>query len=306
MLFILGFFTLGIYSTSPLNAQVPDYFANNPEWKMRNAFGVNGPCVTDVNYVLYVQGDTVIGPHTYKKMRIRGTYQYFYVNAPGCTQTDHFSDDPYMFVRQDSTRIWKYNSFGDELLYNYDLQVGDTLPNTILTNITDTIIVDSISNIVTGNSNRKVFHLSTTEPILLIEGIAAITGIGNGGFLVSFPSPINFEFLQEFYCYAQDDTVYYPSFQAPCNLNVGIEQILEKYPINFYPNPVENYTMFRLPGDNPIRITCNNLLGQEFQLPFEQTAPGEWKINTSGLNKGVYFLTIQNGAVQSLAKMMKN
>jgi hypothetical protein len=302
-------FILGITVISPLTAQVPDYFANNPEWKMNSAFGANGPCVTEFDYVLYVQGDSIIGPYTYKKMHTRGTYHYIFVIAPGCSYTDHFADSPSLLVRQDSTRIWKYNSLGDELLYDFNLQVGDTLPMGGYNVWNDTILVDSISTLMVSSSLRKVFHLSNGPSLnghvkLLIEGIAALSFDNDGGFLVDFPPC--FECLQHFSCFALNDTVYFPSFQAACNLNVGVEEMLENYPIRFYPNPVEDFVVLKLPGNNLINIECANLMGQQFQITFEQIAADDWKVNTSHLNKGIYFLRIQNGAYRSTIKIFKN
>jgi hypothetical protein len=300
-MFIFGF---GIAGMIPLDAQVPDYFANHPEWRMNTAFGVNGPCVTEIDYVLYVQGDTVIGPYTYKKMRTRGTYHYIYVMSPGCSETDHFADLPNMLLRQDSTRIWQYNNLGDELLYDFNLQVGDTLPMGGYNSTFDTIVVDSISTLMVSNAPRKVFHLSTDPFNLLIEGIGGLTSSGSGGFLVSYPPC--FECEQGLSCYSMNDTVYYPSLQAPCSFNVGIEQVLKKQPITFYPNPVEDFVVLKLPDDHLIKIACTNLMGQSFQVKFEQISPGEWKLNTSSLIKGIYFLNIEQEGVHSSIKIIKN
>jgi hypothetical protein len=300
-MFIFGF---GIAGIIPVHAQVPDYFANHPEWRMQSTFGVNGPCVTEIDYVLYVQGDTVIGPYTYKKMRTRGTYHYTYIISPGCSESDHFADLPHMLLRQDSTRIWRYDNLGDELLYDFNLQVGDTLPMGGYNSTLDTIVVDSISTLMVSNSPRKVFHLSTVPFDMLIEGIGGVSSLGGGGFLV--PYPPCFECEQSLSCYSMNDTVYYPSIQAACSFNVDIEQVLQKQPIKFYPNPVEDFVVLSL-ADNPqIKITCTNLIGQSFYMSFEPMGSGEWKLNTRDLYKGIYFLQIEQGGVLSSVKIIKN
>jgi hypothetical protein len=301
---VLSIALISVLSTSQLVAQVPDYFANNPAWKMNSAFGANGPCVTEIDYVLYVSGDTVIGPNTYKKMRTRGTYHFIFVISPGCSSTDYYADNLYMLVRQDSTRIWKYNGLGDNLLYDFNLQIGDTIPLGELNCCNDSIVVDSISTIMVGSSLRKVFHLSADPPLQLIEGVAALNPSNNeGGFLVGFPPC--FECLQQFSCFAMNDTVQYPGFMGPCNLNVDIEQESENQSVIFYPNPVEDLMILKLSGNDMIQIDCSNLLGEHFQIPFEQISTEKWQLNTSDLNRGMYFVRIQQGSNQFSIKMFK-
>ena len=64
---ILSMFLL---SAINIQAQIPDYFANNPQWRVDAMCAVPAPCIENDEYVYYINGDSTIGNHIYKKYTV--------------------------------------------------------------------------------------------------------------------------------------------------------------------------------------------------------------------------------------------
>jgi hypothetical protein len=64
--------------------------------------------------------------------------------------------------------------------------------------------------------------------------------------------------------------------------------------IHVYPNPAKNIINIDAPGLDHSKITLVNTLGQIVQIQPENL-DGKIRINTSGLEEGIYFLKIENG-----------
>ena len=82
---------------------------------------------------MFINGDKIIGTHTYHKIYTTGqhtnwcpSYSGYYYNACNCA------------LRQDSLqkKVFQYSSTysKDTLLYDFNLNVGDTLPHTLNNN----------------------------------------------------------------------------------------------------------------------------------------------------------------------------
>lgn len=56
-----------IILTLELSAQVPDYFAENPEWRQVLST-TNPPCTQTQKFIYYVSGDSIINDTVYKKL----------------------------------------------------------------------------------------------------------------------------------------------------------------------------------------------------------------------------------------------
>ncbi len=287
-------FTLSllIFTMSAM-AQVDDYFANNPQWRMVWTFAPNYPCLHEWNYVYYLNGDSIVGDQTYKVLHKRGKLDEWY-NAPPIPGycNDHYSFDYFMgMIRQEGKKIFYYPAnTEEELLYDFDLAVGDTLPTTYNNSGSDDIYVTAIDSMLIGESYRKVFHLSRVyTDNILIEGVGF-----DGGFIMEFQS---WEFPEYLKCFTLNGTTYYPEPGAYCDLTVDIDvQLVETQNLEILPNPSKGlFTVSMATAENQnIRLIIQDISGRIIKQESWPVENGNnvKSLNLTDLKKGIYFLSL--------------
>jgi hypothetical protein len=201
-------------------SQIVDYFAHQPRWTVRAICAVPHPCINTENKEYFLGADTLIAGNIYKgiyKMG-HGSFQYF-SPPPGpqnCTGTYSYVNDTVAdaFLRQDGKKllIWNNTMQMEELLYDFDLNVGDTVPNSHINYLGSVDTVVSVDSILIHGQFRRVIH--TQEGIELIEGVGS-----NFGFLE--PMDVIFDCGYQRICYSLSDTSWLPVPGNNCNLLVG-------------------------------------------------------------------------------------
>ncbi|MCF8366193.1 MAG: T9SS type A sorting domain-containing protein [Bacteroidales bacterium] len=291
--------------TTITNAQEIDYFADNPQWRENWTFAPSYPCITFWDYVYYLNGDTVVGDQFYKILYRRGQKNddYFAPPIPGYCDDSYTFDEYYGLLRQEGKKMFYLFNDDEELLYDFDLAVGDTLPQTY--NVwSDNILVTDIDSLLVKDQYRKVFYLSQGffKPYL-IEGI----GLAEG-FLEYFPQ---WEFPADLQCFALNDTVYYPEFGAPCDLAVDIdEQFGINSKIELFPNPASDNISIHFDNDSAgdLLIWITDLTGRKIWAETWKTdaGPSVRSLDLSGFNSGMYFiiLTGENGEIIARKKIL--
>lgn len=207
-------------SSEEISQQIPDYFDGNPEWRESFTLGLD-PCIEYYDYVFYVEGDTVIGDYVYKKIHKRGQVYYSWIGIPppyNCEGTETFNYFA-AHLRQEDRKIYIYESGQDYLLFDFNLEAGDLLPQTHHY-FGDSIYVTSVDSLLVGGDYRMVYNLSSGyfDPDQLIEGI----GYAFGGLMGYYPS---WEFPAFLDCFALDGVTWFPEYGAWCDLTVDIEEI---------------------------------------------------------------------------------
>jgi hypothetical protein len=267
-----------------------NYLENNPEWRQSTTAGYYYPCILDYNYVYYLDGDSAIENQTYAKVFRRGILEHTWFSSPpayNCEGTIYY-DQFWTLIRQDSLKLFIHDYDGEFLLYDFDLNVGDTLPQTY-TLMVNGVIVSGTDSILVGDNYRKVFHL---EHPGLYESVL-IEGIGfEGGFLDMFPG---FEENSLLICYTNNGITYWPGYGEACDLSVAVTELTSNIEYTYYPNPVED--VLNLKSENPIRIVQIlgvNIMGLSTPLSFNMVDFQHAEIIMSHLNKGVYTLLISH------------
>ena len=161
-------FLISFFSAFPVQAQVADYLEGDPVW--RESWIFNYSCFEVHNYMYYLDGDTVIGGFTYKKLNDRHHINIGWF-GPG-TPPDYctgltYSDGFIYAIRQEGKRLFLFYQGTEYLLYDFDLEVGDTLPQTF-NQYKDNVTVTAIDSLQVGNSYRKV--LKVRDPQFMLEG----------------------------------------------------------------------------------------------------------------------------------------
>lgn len=219
-------------------SQAQNYLQPGSQWRI-NATGLSmsAPCYFTEQYVCEITGDSLIGGQTYQKISCHGLKTEGPTSpGPGsnCEPPTTFNR-LYALVRQDSLKLYIYDISEEKLLYDFDLQVGDTLPLSY-NNYDNQVTVDSITTIQIGNEVRNVFHFTQQNQSSEINKI--IEGVGHNWGFIGTMQPFEF-FETSLECYAINDTAYYPSLGAPCELNVGLSEQSEVVLLKSYPNPTD-------------------------------------------------------------------
>lgn len=196
----------------------------------------------------YIHGDTVIAGRNYHKIFETGCYSEYSIPNFSLVQSYYFYDVLAGFIREDSTHnVYAYEqSFTmDELLYDFNLQLGDTLPFSYNHSNGLTLTVTGIDSMYDGSSYRKRMNISCpdlgyTDYVALIEGIGSTFGLFT-------PLEPPFEYAGMLHCFMQNDSVRFTdnSFRA-CEWVSGIGENEEsRSAVTVCPNPVSRYAVFR-------------------------------------------------------------
>ncbi len=302
LIYILASFLLiGINTTAC--AQVPNYLHNSSKWRI-DAVGlsVSAPCWTSGKYVCEIAGDTTIGPYTYKKIIYHGFWheQPIFGNMQPCTPDYTFSYN-YAFLRQDSLKMYIYDN-ADLLLYDFDLEIGDTLPMTY-NNFADNITVESINFLQVGMETRKVFELSSNNGNIT----ELIEGIGHNYGLIGTMQP--FEFYENgLVCYTLAETSYYPNLGAPCDLDVSLGEIVNFRFVSVFPNPVTENISIQTENSSAIQtVFISTLLGEQKSIDFRISDEKTIELSLGNEASGIYFIEIQAIFEEKIrVKILKN
>ena len=290
-------------------SQVNEYLNHNPVWLVEKQYTQNIPCI-QTEYINYITaGDTVLGGLTYKKILREGTGHYDWMAPPpvnpNCTGAPYTFIETVsnLFMRSDNKKMFFRTSLDtiENLLYDFDLQIGDTLPQTYNNFNQNGATVAAIDSIYTPYGYRKRFEIANGFPpvFYLLEGIGS-----THGFLEYYNYDLNIEgaALQ---CFSLEDTIYYSWFPGTsCNLNVGLQDdIIFTREATVFPNPFSETAtitwsvaiskgelIIYTPGGKIARRN-SNINGTSVSVEKENLSPGMYFFDikdelSSGLLKG--------------------
>lgn len=277
-------------------SQVNSYFLNNPQWKVKYQTFSGSDCVGWVDTYNYNEnGDTIIGLLTYKKIIKKGIYSPVDIMCNPYSPAPYTNSTPSYFIRSAGKQMYiiEPGSSSEELLYDFDLNVGDTLPASYTVPAGSIITVTAIDSISTPFGYRKRFQLSSASAYLY-EGIGSSAG---------FVEEINLLFLsgtRDLLCFSLNDISYIPTTGSSCNMLVGIAEELASVAIAVFPNPFSNSTTIQLNQQlNSASLKVYNSSGAKIKSLSFSGATVE--IERNNLSEGIYYYQIvaKNGNVWS-------
>ncbi len=281
---------------APLSAhtQVPDYFEQHQKWSMyQSASCANTQCYCVWEFTLYVDQDTVLGQHIYKRVGRLGIHYEGAIGMPDpmnpCnTQMQQF-DETYGYLRQSNDSVFSFNTdFQAEVLFvSYNLQVGDTLyPNS------EGCVVDSIgSTSINGDVHRRFMYSGAGGSGVLIEGLADIrdyTSVPLGGLYERAFGP------NEVACFAENDSTVWinPNVTfGQCNyfITVGVEDLpANVLEVAIHPNPANDVLNITVAEPIQYAVTLRDLAGK--RLVHELNAQ---RIDVGRLAVGTYLIEVR-------------
>jgi hypothetical protein len=231
---------------------------------------------------LFISGDTTAGEYTYHKLYTNG-HRYAALH-PG----DEYYYNRYFGAFRNDTenkKVWFLSQGEDVLAYDFDLAVGDTLPESNITNQM-LIIVDSIDSVLVGLNYHKRFLLKTNNGAIfasLIEGIGSTCGA------FAMIQPV-FESGNDLWCVRLfNDIIWNYDNEFSCLLMVGIEEPEPLKEVVIYPNPSNGLFYLRSSSETD-RAEVFNSLGKQILILKDKNLP----INLSDQPDGVYLVKLFN------------
>lgn len=270
-------------------SQVNNYFQYNPEWHIRFSFSDQNCSGNEDSYNYFTNGDTILGSWSYKKIYKKGLTSDF-VSCQPINTTPYSNTTASFYLRSFGKKMFLFNS-GDtieKLLYDFNLFVGDTLPETYTYNPGNSIgvtTVTAIDSIYTPFGYRKRFALSVGNTYLY-------EGIGSSGGLTEPTSPFPSAQSWELLCFSLNDTGYVPSLGPSCDLGVGIQSFEIEKPLSVFPNPFSENTKFQFNREiKKASLKIFNIRGTKVKnIDFSGT---NIIFNRGVLNSGLYYYQIE-------------
>jgi len=155
----------------------------------------------------------------------------------------------------------------DQLLYDFNLKVGDTLPHHNAYQYIDSIYVTGIDSVQFGDGTfRRRLKLNSYNGGSYPDSLSLIEEIGyTGGLLASIVEDGDFEGGYHLACFKDSgfiDYNYVPFNLKNCDMPTGVKQ-LTKPTIQIVPNPVISCGNIFIKGiTQNYSFTLNNVLGQ--------------------------------------------
>jgi len=281
------------YTSIITSAQENTYFENNPVWQVSSICSAPYPCVLNETYNYYIGGDTVLNGLTYKMILKTGIGFYSYFGNPPvppfCVGSyEYQNQSPEFFLRSLGKQMYVLACAGceEELLYDFDLEVGETLPLSH-NNWSEDITVLAIDSIYTPFGYRKRFEISGSQSWAdyLIEGIGHSKGLVEP---INIPLECGFDLN----CFSLNDIAYYPEPGEGCMLTVDISETENSSVFSVYPNPFNERTTISFSNVIGVPVVkVYNLQGQQVQVRINAFNE-RIEIERSSLNSGLYIFEL--------------
>lgn len=272
---------------------------SNAVWNFHFQWYCFADGTADEYYSIAILGDTIINSQTYHKLTTPFV-QSFSIGTCGGQSTGYKGA-----IRQDTSNRKVFfvppSSNMEELLYDFTMQIGDTVQ--AYTGMpTDT--VQSIDSVLVGSTYRKRWNINTCYNIHFIEGVGSTYGLVE-------ESPACITDLADYTltCFQEHGQTLYPDTTTNCQLITSVNSIdIKLSHFDIYPTIVNDRIYLKFQEKSYFMNTSNyqiiNIQGEIIQSGclFNNC------IDVSELPDGLYLLNIisTNSNFSSVQKFIKN
>ncbi len=284
--------TLPILACAAIGSQAQNYLGNDPIWLVHSVCAVPSPCIATDSYNYSTIGDSVIAGTTWTKVVREGVVSYSWQSSPPVAP-DCQDGAPYglewhgiYLVRQEGRQLRIWTEGVDQLLFDFDLDVGDPLPVSY-TNWNTEVTVIAVDSVLIGDEMRTRFELNNGSAQYLIEGVGSSNGLFE-------PVGIVFECGYGLDCFGLGSQSFYPeNWEGGCQIAMGLGASRTVDPLMVFPNPANE--VVQLSGVRPGSvIQLLDPVGRlVMQAPYTHRA-----LDVSGLSAGVYTLVAEGRSVR--------
>lgn len=184
-----------------------------------------------------------------------------------------------------------FYNYEEIVLFDFSLNVGDTIKNINCRPEDDLLIVSKIDSVIINNKFRKMYHFNPMPWVKWIEGIGSVMGL----LFTSGDLPIN-GLNNDLICFKQnEETLYFNGNYTECfPVLTGIETKKNEYSkIIVYPNPSNDNIRFDF-GEQKIKrikiIDCNGLVSGDFDIQMQS----HFLLSLEKYQPGIYFYKATN------------
>jgi hypothetical protein len=242
----------------------------------------------------FIEGDTIINSVEYFKVYQSGYSYYGYIPNGDIYTYEHVLHG---FLREENNKWFTLFENQDTLLFDFNLNVNDTVISAYTYSFADPIMVTAIDSVLIDGEYKKRMQLNGMGAEFIIEGIGATSGL--------FENMFFFEWYSELVCYAKNGVSVWGTPTEECDLAVNInENQGDENPCVISPNPGKDFIMLSIPpGLGKVEIILINLLGGiVYQDSF--IGPSSNKINLNDFPAGFYLVIIKSKGLRQTTKLI--
>lgn len=234
-------------------------------WKQSQSYSPYPDWRTSTEQVFRITGDTLIGAFQYAKLHV-DQVEYFTEWYNSNNDTWYYGSGLGGALREANKQVF-YIPYSEQspstteyMIYDFNLQVGDTVPDPITCHSIEPcwpyneselfeLVIYSIDSVLIGSEYRKRFNLGNPEAAI-IEGIGCTTG------LLHSKSPYFLSGYNWLSCYQEQGVPLYTGddglFPA-CLLNMSLEERPSNNSFQISPNPIRSGNALFLSAAENIR-----------------------------------------------------
>lgn len=237
------------------------------------------------SYSITIANDTVIGSQNYRKLFT----PFLKTDSTGCSGA-YITYNIYKgCIREDTSakKVFYVQPLlsTEELLYDFNLQVGDTILGVLeaMGFEKDTVIsIDSVLTAGTGGSWHKRWFINSGYNIYFIEGIGSTYG------LIEY-SPGNCPDAMERDILCMNGSSFiYPNI-TDCDAITSVNYIPEENSLHIFPNPSAGSFTIKFENTSFAEIILCDILGNNI---LQQSIHGQSTYVLQELNSGIYILSL--------------
>lgn len=289
------FITLSTKAQTSVYHPFPD---SSAIWNFHFSVPFCPPGSIDSYYSFTLTGDTIINSQTYHKLEI----PFVQSIALGSCTPSIFSGYKGA-IRQDTAMrkvfIVPPTTTIEELLYDFNMQVGDTVRGYIEPFFFPDAI-DAIDSVLIGNSYHKRWIIDPWAQIYLIEGVGSTYGL-----IESIPGGLIDAPLDTLTCFMQNGQPLLPDTTTTCELITGFENIyIDNSLVLVSPNPFSNLLSFTSNSHEILEVNLYDIASKKL---INQKFTHSISLNTQQLATGIYLYEIRSkDGSFSKGKVLKN
>ena len=255
------------------------------------------------SYSYIMSGDTLIGSNVFHKLMIPfvATQGSPVLGSPfhsagyaGCIREDVANKKVFYVAPGDTAEV---------LLYNFNLQVGDTIPGFTRFGCQQwPQVIYGIDSILIGSDYRKRWLTDMMDYGYIIEGIGGNAGLLEGCLEHTFIDGPGFRLD----CFQQNGNTLYSYTSAPCNLIDGVISITDENIFSLSPNPATNEFAIYNSQSAIKEVEVYDVVGRkQIVLPLNPLKGTSASIDVSELASGIYFVRVRTEKGSVVKKFIK-
>lgn len=209
------------------------------------------------------------------------------------------------YVRQDSIErrvyIMDETDWTEKILYDFSLEVGDTVVSFLTGSGCDYPIIDVVDSVLINGLYHRRLHIQNEscmyDETYFIEGIGSTSGLLQE---ISQSNDANHTLI----CVSHNGQAIYPDAGSWCPYLLDVDNLSKSQKVHVYPNPISQEQLLHIEVENKIyKIELYSVLQNKIDLLL---VDGENQIvlDLNGIPKGIYFVVITTDEERRVQKLI--